>query len=329
MFDRGLEGVYPPGSPFKTLTGLIGLEENVISTREKLTCRMGYYYGTRGRKMGCHVHRSPVNFNHGVAESCNAYFAQVYRRVMEKYDDPELAMNNWSEHVRSFGLGDFLGTDINKGKRGLIPNGKYYNRYYGDNRWAGITTLSNSIGQGEVLMTPIQMANMAAAIANRGYYYRPHFIKEIDGKPITMPQYTEKQITSISAQHFEPLIEGMYDVYNYGTAHFLKVPGIEICGKTGTAENFAIINGERKQLTDHSLFVAFAPKDDPQIALAIIVENGYWGARWAGRMASLLIEKYIKGEVTLKYMEDYVLQGSLEEEYAKPLSGDLDFKINQ
>jgi penicillin-binding protein 2 len=169
---------------------------------------------------------------------------------------------------------------------------------------------------------------MMAAIANRGWFYTPHILKEVNGKPIEDSNYTEKKYTTVSPENFEPVIEGLHDVYNYGTANFLKVPGIEICGKTGTAENFTKIDGKKTQLTDHSVFIAFAPKENPKIALAILVENGYWGARYAGRIASLLIEKYLKGEITRTDLEKWVLENSLQDEYAKPVSGEP-FKINQ
>ena len=177
-------------------------------------------------------------------------------------------------------------------------------------------------------MTPMQMVNFTAAIANRGYYYKPHIIKNIVGADTIPKKYTEKNITTIEPQFFEPVIEGMFDVYNYGTASHIQIPGVEICGKTGTAENYIRINGKRMQLTDHSVFVAFAPKDNPKIAIAVFVENGYWGSRWAGRIAGLMIEKYLKGEITRKDMENFVLNGSLMEEYNKPYSGEP-FKINQ
>jgi penicillin-binding protein 2 len=169
---------------------------------------------------------------------------------------------------------------------------------------------------------------MTAAIANRGWFYTPHILKKVEGKPIKDEEYTQKKMTTISPENFEPVIQGMHDVYNYGTASSLKIPGIEIAGKTGTAENFTNIGGKRVQLTDHSIFVAFAPVDNPKIALAVFVENGYWGGRYAGRIAGLLIEKYLKGEITRKDMETWVLTHSLEEEYAKPYSGEP-FKINQ
>jgi penicillin-binding protein 2 len=168
---------------------------------------------------------------------------------------------------------------------------------------------------------------MTAAIANKGFYFTPHIIKSIEGESIN-EKFTEKKETTIHPSYFEPVIEGMHKVYTNGTASFLKVPGIDICGKTGTAENFTKIDGVKTQLTDHSIFVAFAPKEDPKIAIAVLVENGYYGARWAGRIASLMIEKYLKGEVSLKYMERLVLNKSLEEEYLKPYSG-KPFKINK
>ena len=230
----------------------------------------------------------------------------------------------------SFGLGNYLGYDLPAGNKGLIPDSDYYNRayQYPKYKWYTPATISNSIGQGEVSLTPMQMVNFTAAIANRGYFYRPHIIKNIVGADSIPEKYTVKNYTTIDPEYFEPVIQGMYDVYNYGTASHLKIPGIEICGKTGTAENYIRVNGKRMQLTDHSVFVAFAPKDDPKIAIAVFVENGYWGSRWAGKIASLLIEKYLKGEITRKDLENFVLNGSLMDEYNKPYSGEP-FKINQ
>ncbi len=329
LYDRGLLAEYPPGSPFKTINALIALEEGVVTTNEKFSCRGGYHYG-RNRKMGCHAHSSPLNMIPGIAQSCNAYFASIYRRVIEKYETPQKGVDTWKNHLASFGLGDYLGSDLSTGRPGKVPNAEYYNKIYNypTYRWFSTATLSNAIGQGEVLTTPIQLANMTAAIANRGWYYTPHILKEINGNPIKEEEYTQKKHTTISPQHFEPVVEGMHQVYKSGTAAALGVPGIEIAGKTGTAENFTKIGGKRVQLTDHSIFIAFAPVDDPQIALAVFVENGYWGGRYAGRIAGLLIEKYLKGEITRTDMENWILSHSLEEEYAKPLSGEP-FIINR
>jgi penicillin-binding protein 2 len=329
LFDRGLQGEYPPGSPFKTLTALIGLQEGVIDTKESISCHGGYAYG-RGRKLGCHHHYSPLSMVAGIANSCNAYFCTVYRRIIEKYPSPQEGIDNWKRHLSSFGLGNYLGYDLPSGRKGYIPNSDYYNRSYDfpTYKWFATATISNAIGQGEVSLTPMQMANFTATIANRGWYYRPHIIKNISVLDTIPKIYTEKNFTTIKPEYFEPVVEGMFDVYNRGTASHIQIPGIEICGKTGTAENFVRINGKRMQLTDHSIFVAFAPKDDPKIAIAVFVENGYWGSRWAGRIAGLMIEKYLKGEITRTDMESFVLNGSLEAEYAKPYSG-MPFNINK
>ena len=325
LYDRSLLAQYPPGSPFKVLNALIGLQEGVVTTQDKFSCRMGYYYNGR-RLTGCHSHASPLSMIDGIAQSCNSYFCNVYKRIIDKYDDPHEGMDVWSNHVKSFGLGDYLGYDLKIGSKGRIPDGDFYDRWYGKGRWSSTFNISNAIGQGEVEATPIQLANMAAAIGNRGFYYTPHIIKKIEGEAID-DNYTIPKHTTIDRENFEPVIEGMFDVYNKGTAVYLKIPGIEICGKTGTAENFMKINGVKTQLTDHSIFVAFAPKDNPKIALAVFVENGYWGSRFAGKIASLMIEKYIKGHITRTDLEDWVLTHSLEDEYAKPYSGEP-FKIN-
>ncbi|WP_340155051.1 penicillin-binding protein 2 [uncultured Winogradskyella sp.] len=324
-FDRGLQAQYPPGSPFKVINALIGLQEEVVDVDDKFTCRMGYYYGSR-RLTGCHHHRSPVDMNAGIAQSCNAYFVNVYRRIVDKYDDAGKGMNIWADHAKSFGLGNYLNNDLSVGRKGRIPDGNYYDGQYGDNRWGSTYIVSNAIGQGEVEATPIQLANMAAAIGNRGYYYTPHIIKNIEGDSIPK-KFKTPNYTTIDKRHFEPVVQGMFDVFNKGTAQSLRVPGIEICGKTGTAENFVKIDSVKTQLTDHSIFVAFAPKDNPKIAIAVFVENGYWGSRFAGRMASLMIEKYIKGHITRTDLEDWILTHSLENEYKKPYSGEP-FKIN-
>ena len=324
-FDRGLQAQYAPGSPFKVINALIGLQEEVVDVDDKFTCRMGYYYGSR-RLTGCHHHRSPVDMNAGIAQSCNAYFVNVYRRIVDKYDDAGKGMDVWSDHAKSFGLGNYLNNDLSVGRKGRIPDGKYYDGQYGDNRWGSTYIVSNAIGQGEVEATPIQLANMVAAIGNRGYYYTPHIIKNIEGD--TIPEkFKTPNYTTIDKRHFEPVVQGMFDVFNKGTAQSLRVPGIDICGKTGTAENFIKIDSVKTQLTDHSIFVAFAPKDNPKIAIAVFVENGYWGSRFAGRMATLMIEKYIKGHITRTDLEDWILTHSLENEYKKPYSGEP-FKIN-
>jgi penicillin-binding protein 2 len=251
----------------------------------------------------------------GIYKSCNAYFSNVFLRIIGKYKAP-YAVDVWSNHIKSFGLGEFMGYDLPTGKRGKIPNSKTYKKMYPDWGWSGKTIISNAIGQGEVLMTPIQLANMMATVANEGYYYTPHIIKKIDNTTIDK-KFTTKHVTTIDKSHFAPMISGLFDVYNMGTAAGLRVEGIDICGKTGTAENFAKINGVRTQLKDHSIFVAFAPKDNPKIAIAIMIENGGFGSTIAGPIASLLIEKYLKKKISRTDLETRILNTSLQGQYAK------------
>jgi penicillin-binding protein 2 len=209
-----------------------------------------------------------------------------------------------------------MGYDLPTGRRGNVPTSKTYQKLYPNGGWKSSAILSNAIGQGEVLMTPIQLANFMAAVANKGHYYTPHIIKKINGGMIDK-KFRTKHVTTIDRKYFTPIIEGMFDVYNKGTASGLGVKGIEICGKTGTAENFLRVNGQRIKLQDHSIFVAFAPKDNPKIAIAVFVENGYWGARWAGPITTLMIEKYLNRKITKVDFEKRMLNGSLKGQYEK------------
>lgn len=315
LYDRGLLAEYPPGSPFKILTALIGLQEGVIDEQTSFVCHHGFSYA-RGRFMRCHCHGGVQQLHRGIYESCNTYFASTYMKTINKYVRPADGVDVWSKHLRSFGLGEFMGYDLPTGRRGKAPTSKTYKRIYPNGGWRSTAIVSNAIGQGEVLMTPIQLANMMAAVANRGYYYTPHIIKKIEREKIDK-KFTTKHMTTVDRKYFEPVVAGLFDVYNLGTAHALRVEGIDICGKTGTAENYAKINGKRVKLQDHSIFVAFAPKDNPKIAIAVLVENGYWGARWAGPMASLMIEKYIRGKISRVDLEKRMFEGSLQAEYAK------------
>mgnify|MGYP006181684021 FL=1 len=317
LYDRGLLAEYPPGSPFKILTGLIALQEGVIDTETGFVCHHGFSYA-RGRFMKCHD-SGVSKLHNGYYNSCNTYFASVYMKTINKYLKPSDGVDIWSKHLKSFGLGEFMGYDLPTGRKGKVPTSKTYKKMYPGWGWDSKTIVSNSIGQGEVLMTPIQLANMMAAVANKGYYYTPHIIKSIKNDVIDK-KFRTKHVTTIDRKHFEPVINGLYDVYNLGTARGLGVEGIEICGKTGTAENFTKINGKRVKLQDHSIFVAFAPRENPKIAIAVFVENGYWGARWAGPITSLMIEKYIKRKITRKDLEKRMLEGTLIPEYNKYLA---------
>jgi penicillin-binding protein 2 len=315
LYDRGLLAEYPPGSPFKILTGLIGLQEEVIDEQTTFMCNHGFAYA-RGRFQGCHCGGGSRDLHVGIYKSCNAYFSNVYLRTIGKYKTAPYSLDIWSEHIKSFGLGQFMGYDLPTGKRGKVPTSATYKRMYPDWGWSGKTIISNAIGQGEVLMTPIQLANMMSAVANQGYYYTPHIIKKIKGETIDK-KFTTRHVTTIDKKYFPPMISGLFDVYNKGTAYALRVEGIDICGKTGTAENFAKIDGVRTKMQDHSIFVAFAPKDNPKIAIAILVENGGFGSTIAGPIASLMIEKYLRKKITRKDLETRVLNISLQSRYAK------------
>ena len=238
--------------------------------------------------MQCYCGGGYRNLNTAISLSCNSYFANAYRKTIDNKLPTKESFNTWSDQIKSFGLGQYLNNDLFIGKKGIIPDFEFYNNWYPDFKWGATTTLSNSIGQGEILVTPIQLANMTAAIANRGFYYTPHIIKKIEGSKIEN-NFNIRKYTLIDSAYYVPIIDGLSKVYKSGTAKFLQVPGIEVCGKTGTAENFAKINGYKTQLTDHSIFVAFAPKDNPTIAISVLVENGYYGSGWAGRIASLMI----------------------------------------
>ena len=314
LYDRGLLAEYAPGSPFKILTGLIALQEGVIDENTTVFCNRGFSYA-RGRFMGCHCHGGALQLHRGIFESCNSYFATAYMKTINKYSKPAQAVDIWSKHAKSFGLGQFMGYDLPTGRRGSIPDSKTYKRVYPNGGWRSTTIVSNSIGQGEILMTPIQLANMMATIANEGYYYTPHIIKRIEGHKIDK-KFTAKHVTTIDKKYFKPIISGLFDVYNLGTARSLRVEGIDICGKTGTSENFAKIGGKKVQLKDHSIFVAFAPKDNPKIAIAVMVENGGYGATIAGPIASLMIEKYLRQKITRIDLEKRILATSLQSEYA-------------
>ena len=326
LFDRSLQAEYSPGSPFKLLNALIGLQENIITPETIFSCNEGHYYA-KGAFMKCHNGiGTKSNLIKGIYKSCNSYFAKTFVRIIESQSSPEKGIDLWKNHLTSFGLGNYLGYDLPIGKPGFIPGSDYYNDWYPEKNWSSTTVISNAIGQGEILTTPIQMANFTAAIANRGFYRKPHFKKSYNSK-INDSLYPVKR-TSIDSKHFETVIEGMHQVVEKGTARIAKINGLEICGKTGTVENFIRLNNEKTQLTDHSIFIGFAPKENPKIAIAVFIENGYWGARWAAPIASLMIEKYLKEEVERKWLEKRMTEGSLISEYEKPLL-DKPFNINE
>jgi len=329
MFDRGLKARYAPGSPFKIVNALIGLQEEVIDLNISFVCRGGFRYGKRTKAfMKCHCNtHGKVRFNKAIYNSCNTYFGNTYKNIIEKYEDPEVGLNNWNKHVKSFGFGNYLGTDFPVGTAGFIPDASYYNKNY-KFRWRAVSSISNAIGQGQIETSPIQLANMTAAVANRGFYYTPHLVKKIKGKELNV-KYTTPNYTSIDKEHFEPVIKGMLEVFERGTGKSSRVKGLDICGKTGTVQNYIKQNGEKVALADHSIFIAFAPKDNPKIALAIFIENGGYGSAYAAPIASLMIEKYLFGKTSKLYKEKQMMKDTLLlKEYRKIITPIIDKKIN-
>lgn len=309
MFNRAVQAPYPPGSVFKLVNGLIGLQEGTLTTEMAYPCSQGYHFGNR--KLGCHVHKSPLALEEAIMMSCNGYFCYVLRNILEnkKYRDIGEALDKWNEYVQSFGFGHKLGTDFPAELGGTLPTSKTYNKIYGKGGWKFTTIISISIGQGEVGATPMQIANLAATVANRGWYRIPHIVKASEGVEID-PKYYERQYTMVDTTNFKKVTQGMWRAVNSGfgsggTASIAAVPGLDICGKTGTAQN--------PRGADNSVFICFAPKDDPKIAVAAYIENAGFGATWAAPIASLLVEKYLNGEISdqRRGLEDRVLQGNL------------------
>ncbi len=303
LFNRAIMARYPPGSTFKLIQGLIGLQEGVIDEYSQFSCRGGYVMGGRVRPK-CHPHASPVDLGYSIQTSCNAYYCNVFKRIIDKYPTSEQGYNKWRNYISAFGMGSRLMVDLTSEVGGFVPEAAYYDRFYGKGRWNAHTIISLAIGQGELGVTPIQMANFSAIIANRGWYYVPHFIKEIDGAPLTDSVYTQKRYTGVDAHHFEKVVEGMFRVVESGTGRGVRFSkDIEVCGKTGTAEN---PHGK-----DHSIFIAFAPKDNPQIAIAVYVENVGFGSTWAAPISSLMMEKYLTGTILRKHIEERMINAKL------------------
>ena len=308
MYNRAVQASYPPGSVFKLVNALIGLEEGVLRPEMRYPCSHGYHYGA-GHKLGCHGHRSPINMEESIMMSCNAYYCYVLKNIVDnrKYDSPADGLDHWNEYVKSFGFGRKLGSDFPAELSGSIPSSRTYNRSYGRGRWNSTTVISLSIGQGEILATPMHLANLCATIANRGHYYIPHIIKASEGIEID-PRFYEPQYTLVDTTHFPKVVRGMWLAVNApagagGTARVAHVDSLDICGKTGTAQN--------PRGADNSVFICFAPKDNPQIAIAAYVENGGFGAAYAAPIASLMVEKYLKGKTSRPALEERMMQANL------------------
>lgn len=315
FLNRALKGAYPPGSPFKLLNGAIALEEGVITPHTRFSCN-----GTASKPIRCsHSHQSPLDLLPALENSCNPYFRRAFLLTIEpdgKRASAREGYSHWRNHLISMGIGTKVGIDLPYEGRGFVPDLAYFDRYYIEGRWGASTIQSMSIGQGELLLTPLQMANQAAVIANRGYYIKPHVVKAIEGE-ILSRDYTDRMVSTVSEESFAPIVEGMERVYTgeHGTARWYKHDSIAFCGKTGTVQN---PHGE-----DHSIFVAFAPKDNPTIAIAVVVENSGFGSTWAAPIATYMMEKYITGKLQKNrlWKEKQILEADLihpKEEHPKP-----------
>ncbi len=298
LINRSIMGLYPPGSTFKTTQALTYLSEGIITPSTAFSCNHGFYY--RGLHVGCHGHGSPLGLVDAITTSCNGYFCWgLYYMIgnKKKYGSVQNAMNCWRDYMVSMGFGYKLGIDLPGEKRGLIPNADFYDEAY-HKSWNGLTIISISIGQGEVTLTPLQIANLGATIANRGYYYVPHVVRKVEGEPLDTV-YTQRHYTKAGRAAYETVVAGMRGAVLRGTCRAANRPDYEVCGKTGTAQN-------RGQ--DHSVFMGFAPKDDPKIAIAVYVENGGFGAEYGVPIGSLMMEQYINGklsEESLKKADDF------------------------
>ncbi len=308
MFNRAVMSAYPPGSVFKLVNALIGLEEGVITPQTRYPCNMGYAYSAT-RKLGCHAHPSPLDLTHSIMMSCNAYYCSVFKSIIEnrEYANVYESFNHWREMVQSFGFGRKLGSDFPAELGGTLPTTATYDKIHGKNRWRALSMISLSIGQGEIGATPLHLANLAATIANRGFYYIPHMVKDSPDTTIDN-RFKERQYTMVNPVHFKEVIDGMYLAVNApagtgGTAARAQAEGLEICGKTGTAQN---PHGK-----DHAVFICFAPRENPRIAVAVYLENAGFGGTWAAPIASLLVEKYLNGEVTREELEREVKSWNL------------------
>ncbi len=304
LVDRSIQGSYPPGSTFKLTQGLILLQENIINLGSTYPCNHGYVNG--GLRVGCHAHESPINLKPAIRTSCNAFFCWGFRAMIDrqsKYGSTANAFETWKNYLVELGYGYKLGIDIPGEVRGFIPNAKFYNKIYGEDHWSANTVISVSIGQGEIMATPLQIANLGATIANRGWYKTPHVVKAVQDT-VLAEEYTIQHHPSINRSHFESVAEGMRMAVIGGTCRQADLPDIEVCGKTGTAQN--------PHGRDHSVFLGFAPYNNPKIAICVYVENAGFGATFGVPIGSLIIEKYLKGEISQnrKHIEDRMLNSN-------------------
>lgn len=288
LLNRAIMGQYPPGSTFKTSQGLTFLQEGIINTHTAYPCYHGFRYGRL--HVGCHGHASPAALAYAIQTSCNSYFCWGFYHMMQakrKYGTVNNAMNRWKDYMVSMGFGYRLGVDLPGEKRGMIPNAEYYDKHY-HGSWNGLTVISDAIGQGEVALTPLQIANLCATIANRGYYYIPHVVRSVEGRA-TDTTYTRKHYTMVEEKYYNYIVDGMRRAVLGGTCKGANLPGLDVCGKTGTAQNRG---------RDHSVFIGFAPMNNPRIAISVYVENGGFGAHFAVPIGAVMIEQYLNGHLS-------------------------------
>jgi penicillin-binding protein 2 len=300
LFNRAIQAGYPPGSTFKPVDALIALNEGVITPAFGMVC-LGAYYGC-GRVIKCTETRPghASSLLNAIAYSCNSYFLQVFRMIIDQDHRVAEGLVNWDLHLSQFGLGHKLGIDLPGESSGYIPDTTHFNKVFGKGRWNSCTVVSVGIGQGETVETPLQIANLMSIIANHGYYYAPHLVVRVEGGSGTLDRFLVRhQVPQVNETDYHTVIEGMEEVVEHGTAHDAQIPGINICGKTGTAENYKMINGVKVKLKDHSIFGAFAPMENPRIAICVVVENSGFGATWAAPIASLMMEKYLNDSIAL------------------------------
>lgn len=299
LWNRAVKSRYPPGSTFKLVTGLIGMQEGVLRPHYTYSCNMGYHLG--GEHIACHEHRSPLSLNYAIATSCNAYFCYVFRNILENKDRYPIAKDGfevWRDYVLSFGFGRKLESDFLGEGPGYVPTREFYDKRY-NRSWNALTILSLSIGQGELGCTPLQMANLAAIVANRGYYYIPHIVREIEGQDSLESRFYRRNYTKVDTKHFEHIVDGMWRGVNKdGTCQGAALEGYNVCGKTGTAQN--------SKGKDHSTFISFAPRHNPKIAIAVYVEHGGFGSEMAVPIASLIQEQYLTDTIRRTELLDYV-----------------------
>lgn len=304
LFDRAIMAAYPPGSQFKPTQGLIFLQEGMVGLGTMFPCHRGYINGRL--KVGCHGHESPISLKPAIRTSCNAYFCWGFKTMIDKrskYGTPAKAFEIWKNYLVEMGFGYKLGVDLPGESRGFIPNSKFYNKVYGENRWSANTVISVAIGQGEILATPLQIANLSATIANRGWYYTPHVVRRISG--IKLPaQYTTRHTPHINKNYYQDIAEGMRMAVVGGTCRQAQFGDIEVCGKTGTAQN--------PHGRDHSAFMGFAPMNNPKIAICVYVENAGFGATFGVPIGGLMMEKYLTGQISphRQYIEDRMLESN-------------------